>query len=131
MLIKVNATGRAEERLALRSMFEARKRVFVDLLGWELPVLAGRYELDRFDDARATYLIIADGDRRHLGSARLLETERPHILDTLFPDLVAGPIPCGRQVREITSGVLTLRHRPCRWCRREPKPGATLGQSTL
>ena len=38
----------------LRSMFEDRKSVFVDLLKWDLPVLDGRFELDGFDDRHAT-----------------------------------------------------------------------------
>ncbi len=31
---------------ALRVMFEARKRVFVDLLKWDVPVLEDAYEID-------------------------------------------------------------------------------------
>jgi len=86
----------------LRGMFEARKRVFVDLLGWDVPVLEGRFEADQFDDEHAAYLIVACGDGRHAGSARLLPTARPHILDTLFPELCASPSPRGPEVMEIT-----------------------------
>lgn len=69
----------------LRAMYEARKRVFVDLLKWDVPVLADRYELDQFDDEHAQYLILADTDGGHLASARLLPTTRAHLLDSLFP----------------------------------------------
>ncbi|MGQ0590906.1 MAG: acyl-homoserine-lactone synthase [Sphingosinicella sp.] len=96
---------RARQPLAdetLRSMFEARKRVFVDLLKWDVPVLEGRFELDQFDDEQAIYLVVHDDDGGHLGSARLLETVRPHLLDTLFADLCAAPPPCGPNVLEIT-----------------------------
>jgi acyl-homoserine lactone synthase len=86
----------------LRQMFEARKRVFVDLLRWDVPVLEGRYELDQFDDPLATYILITDADGRHAGSARLLPTMRPHILDTLFPELCAAPPPRGPSILEIT-----------------------------
>lgn len=86
----------------LRSMFMARKRVFVDLLKWNVPVLDDRFEVDRFDDEHARYIIVADEAGEHLGSARLLETERPHILDTLFPELCATPPPRGPHVLEIT-----------------------------
>ena len=89
---------------ALREMFEARKRVFVDLLKWDVPVLDGRFEVDQFDDEHASYLIVADEDGGHAGSARLLQTIRPHILDTLFPDLCAAPPPNGPNVLEITRG---------------------------
>jgi N-acyl-L-homoserine lactone synthetase/ectoine hydroxylase-related dioxygenase (phytanoyl-CoA dioxygenase family) len=86
----------------LRAMFEARKRVFVDLLKWDVPVLAGRFELDQFDDERAVYLVVADPEGAHLGSARLLETMRPHILDTFFPELCAAAPPRSPGILEIT-----------------------------
>lgn len=87
---------------AMRGMFEARKRVFIDLLGWDLPVRAGRYEVDRFDDAHARYLILTDNKHGHLASARLLPTTRPHILGDLFPELCDHLPPRGPQVFEIT-----------------------------
>jgi acyl-homoserine lactone synthase len=93
----------------LRGMFEARKRVFVDLLKWDVPVLDDRFELDQFDDEHAVYLVVRDAAGEHLGSARLLETERPHILDTLFAPLCAGPVPRGREIREITRFCLDRR----------------------
>ena len=93
----------------LRSMFEARKRVFVDLLKWDVPVLDGRFELDQFDDEHAIYLIIRGNAGEHLGSARLLETMRPHLLDTLFADLCAAPPPRGPNVLEITRFCLERR----------------------
>ena len=102
MFITVNRDNRALEHVALRSMFEARKRIFVDLLKWDLPVLADRFELDHFDDPHATYLIVTDGDGEHLASARLLPTTRPALLDGLFPHLVAGPVPQGPAIFEIT-----------------------------
>src|SRR3546814_9977840 len=66
MLKVVDRFNRTREHVALRSMFEARKRFFVDELGWDLPVLAGLYEVDQFDDGHATYLIVVDQDDRHL-----------------------------------------------------------------
>lgn len=86
----------------LRAMFAARKRVFVDLLKWDVPVLAGEYEVDQFDDAYARYLVLADQDGAHLGSARLLPTIRPHILDSLYPDLCEQSAPRAPDIFEIT-----------------------------
>jgi len=86
----------------LQAMFEARKQVFVDLLKWNVPVLDGRYEIDQFDDEHAVYLVVADPGGRHLGSARLLPTSRPHILDSLFPTLCAGEPPRSPECFEIT-----------------------------
>nr|WP_051531580.1 acyl-homoserine-lactone synthase [Sphingomonas sp. URHD0057] len=93
----------------LRTMFEDRKSVFVDLLKWDVPILDGRFEVDEFDDSQATYLIIADEDGDHLGSARLLPTTRPHILSTLFAGLCAAAPPIGPNVAEITRFCLSRR----------------------
>lgn len=102
MLLVVNQDNRTLEHIALRSMFAARKRVFVDLLKWDLPVLAGRFEVDQFDDPHATYLIVTDPDGEHLASARLLPTTRPALLDGLYPHLAAGAVPSGPDIFEIT-----------------------------
>lgn len=87
---------------ALRAMFEARKRVFVDLLKWDVPVIAGCYEVDQFDTPEADYLVLMDELGQHRASARLLRTDRPHILADLFSHLCDGPIPSGPTTREIT-----------------------------
>lgn len=102
MMLIVDEQNRAAERAAIRAMFEARKSVFVDLLRWDLPVLAGRFEVDQFDDGNAIYLILTDPDRRHLASARLLPTTRAGILSDLYPHLCEGPLPRGPEVFEIT-----------------------------
>ena len=94
---------------AMRAMFAARKQVFVDLLGWDLPVLAGRYELDQFDDQDAHYLILSEPNGDHIASARLLRTTRPHLLDSHFAALADEPIPHGARVREITRFCLDRR----------------------
>ncbi|MBT0670627.1 GNAT family N-acetyltransferase [Novosphingobium profundi] len=95
----------------LRAMFEARKSVFVDLLKWDVPVLEGRYEIDQFDDSHARYVIVADRQGRHLGSARLLETERPHLLSSFYAPLCEGPVPQGPAIREVTRFCLDRRLR--------------------
>jgi N-acyl-L-homoserine lactone synthetase len=92
----------AASNAVMRAMFEARKRVFVDLLGWDLPVLANRFEIDQYDDQHARYLILADTDQNHLASARLLPTTRQHILGDLFSELCDAPPPTGPGTWEIT-----------------------------
>lgn len=92
----------ASENAAYRAMFAARKQVFIDLLKWDLPVLADEFEVDQFDNPDAEYLILLDDWRRHRASARLLPTDRPHLLGDLYPYLCDGPVPTGPTVREIT-----------------------------
>lgn len=86
----------------LRTMFAARKRVFVDLLHWDVPVVDGGFERDEFDTEHAIYLIICSADGSHLASVRILETERPHLLDTAFADLCDGAPPRSADARELS-----------------------------
>ena len=109
MLHVVQSAAEPASDAVLRSMFAARKSVFVDLLKWDVPVLDGRYEVDQFDDAHATYLILAESDGTHLGSARLLPTTRPHILDSLYDELCEEAPPRHANTFEITRFCLDRR----------------------
>lgn len=66
-----------DEDSAMRAMFRARKEVFIDLLKWDLPVLANEFEVDQFDND-AEYLILLEDGVRHRASARLLRTDQPY-----------------------------------------------------
>ncbi|WP_267432966.1 acyl-homoserine-lactone synthase [Sphingomonas sp. GM_Shp_1] len=102
MIQLICSVPRPLEHPILRRMFAARKAVFVDLLGWDVPVVDGRFELDEFDDGEARYLIVTDAAGAHRASARLLPTIRPHLLGTLFPGLCADAPPTGPAIFEIT-----------------------------
>lgn len=91
----------------LDNMHRARKRVFVDLLKWEVPVVGGEFERDQFDTTAAIYLVSTGAHAAHLGSFRLLPTDRPHLLGNLFADLCDGPVPTGPDILEITRGCLS------------------------
>ena len=87
----------------LSGMWQDRKRVFVDALGWDVPIVEDVFEIDQFDNEHAVYMVVSDQSRaRHLASVRLLPSERPHILGDIFPQLCAGPAPRGPGVWEIT-----------------------------
>ena len=103
MVSLLNSTLADREDAALRAMFAARKSVFVDLLKWDLPVADGTFEIDQFDDEHARYLILLGDAGQHLASARLLPTDRPHILDSLFAELCERPVPQDAFTFEITS----------------------------
>jgi N-acyl-L-homoserine lactone synthetase len=119
MLLTIDARNRVSQRTALRAMFEARKKVFVDILKWDVPVLDGRYEVDLFDDGHAVYLILVDETENHLASARLLPTTRPGILNSIFRHLVTEDLPEGDDVFEITRFCLSpdIGSRQRRMCR--------------
>jgi acyl-homoserine lactone synthase len=96
----------------LDAMHRDRKHVFVDLLKWDVPVVGGSFEIDQFDDERAIYLVAADANGEHRGSIRLLPTDGPHILGTIFPELCDEAVPCSPEIYEISRGCLSTRLRP-------------------
>ena len=75
---------------ALAAMFQLRKRVFHDLLGWDV-VVDGDREIDAYDDANPLYVLSYTPGTRHLrGALRLLPTLGPNMLDDTFPVLLGG-----------------------------------------
>lgn len=94
-------------QLSMCDMFQDRKKVFVDRLHWDVPVVEARYEIDRFDNEDAVYIVITDDDGAHLGSVRLLSTMKEHILGDVFPQLIEGDAPRAPDIWEITRLVLS------------------------
>ena len=94
----------------LQSMFADRKRLFVDLYGWDVPVVDEAYEIDQFDNSRAVYIVVADGKDQHEASLRLLPSTGPHVLGTLFPHLCPNGVPVGKTTWESTRLCLPQRH---------------------
>ncbi|UZW57642.1 autoinducer synthase [Sphingobium sp. JS3065] len=103
--------SREQEHAALRSMYAARKSVFVDLLGWDVPVLEGQYEIDQFDGPQTLYLIAAEPDGTHLGSLRLLPTSGPTLLGDIFDFLCEAGPPASKAVWEISRFCLSRELR--------------------
>ncbi|HLL59672.1 MAG TPA: acyl-homoserine-lactone synthase [Allosphingosinicella sp.] len=111
MVQLVTSENRHFHRTIVDKMFEDRKTIFVDLLKWEIPH-DGRFERDQFDDEHAEYLIVNDADSgEHFASLRMLRTDRPHILGSLFSQLCDEKVPTGPDIREISRMCLSPRHR--------------------
>lgn len=102
MLQVVSGESRSRFVGPVAQMYADRKKVFVDRLGWNLPVQDGRYEVDQFDGEAAVYLLATDEAGAHAGSLRLLPTVRPHLLSEIFPDLCERGVPRGPDIWEIT-----------------------------
>jgi N-acyl-L-homoserine lactone synthetase len=98
------------QRRLLQSMFADRKRLFVDLFGWDVPVVDGQYEIDQFDTADTVYIIVADAGGAHEASIRLMPTLRPHMLQCLFAHLCPGGVPTGPTTWESTRLCLPQRY---------------------
>jgi N-acyl-L-homoserine lactone synthetase len=103
MVALVGSHNRALHEVALDGMFRDRKRIFVDWLKWDVPVVNGIHEMDQFDGPDALYLIDEGGPARpHLGSVRLLPTSGPHLLGDVFPQLCEEGAPRREDTWEIT-----------------------------
>ena len=98
----------------LNDMYRDRKRIFVDLLGWNVPVIDGAYEIDQFDDEHAIYVVATNERGEHDGSIRLLPSIRPHVLGNIFPELCDGPVPSGEHIFELSRACLSPRNRAAR-----------------
>ncbi len=109
MLHLIRGVDHPAEAPLIASMLADRKRVFVDLLGWDVPH-DDRIERDEFDHDDSEYLIFAQGSD-HIASLRLLRTDRRHLLGTVFPELCEGDVPTGPDIREISRFCISPRHR--------------------
>jgi len=80
-----------------------RHKVFVDHLGWELPVAQSGLERDQFDRPDTLYVVAKDPDGRICGCARLLSTEQAYLLGSVFPELMGNqPAPCSPEIWELS-----------------------------
>jgi len=100
----------AQSRPLLQSMFADRKRLFVDLFGWDVPVVDDQYEIDQFDNHHTVYLIAAEDDGSHAASMRLFPSTQPHMLGTLFSHLCPLGVPVDPGTWESTRLCLPQRH---------------------
>lgn len=97
----VTSENQDDYQAELREMHAQRKRVFVDQLGWSLDC-QGELEADAFDSPSALYLLHFGRGGDLVASARLLRTDAPHLLDTVFPHLCEGDLPRGATTWEAT-----------------------------
>jgi acyl homoserine lactone synthase len=97
MIRIINGARRQQFPSDIDAMHRLRKRVFHDLLGWDVQV-HDAWEVDDFDRANPLY-VLSYGDRGALrGALRLLPTLGPNMLDDTFPQLL-GP---GPEIRSAT-----------------------------
>jgi len=102
MILLFSGQESNSDNLSMKTMFIDRKKIFSDILKWDVSIYQEKYEIDQFDSDCATYIIVANDEGKHLASARLLPTSRDHILGAIFPNLCDGPVPIGEHIFEIT-----------------------------
>lgn len=85
-----NTASRKRNQADMDGMFRLRKKVFHDLLKWDVEV-RGDWEIDHFDEANPLYVLsYSDRTGRLRGALRLLPTLGPNMLDDTFPALLGG-----------------------------------------
>lgn len=86
----------------MADMARYRHRVFVERLGWPLHSEDG-LEFDEFDRPDTLYIVAQNDFNEVIGTARLLSTVRPYLLDKVFPQLLGGlPAPASPEIWELS-----------------------------
>lgn len=89
MIRIINGANRNEYPEEIAAMHRLRKRVFHDLLKWDVTV-RDDWEVDHYDDANPIYVMSYSPDGQLRGSLRLLPTLGANMLDDTFPILLGG-----------------------------------------
>jgi len=88
-----------------------RHKVFVEHLGWELPVVENGLERDQFDRTDTLYVVAKDQRGHICGCARLLPTTHAYLLGSIFPELMGGQsIPCSVDIWELSRYTTQVIH---------------------
>jgi acyl-homoserine lactone synthase len=95
---------------ALHQVYLRRYDVFVKTRGWKELARDDGIEKDQFDTEAAIYLVSIRPDGFVDGAMRLLPTTVPHLLSEVFPHCVAGEVPRGPDIYEMTR-YFTVRDR--------------------
>ncbi|THV24958.1 acyl-homoserine-lactone synthase [Peteryoungia ipomoeae] len=91
MIRIINGSRRNQFPAEMDAMHRLRKRVFHDLLGWDVSV-EDAWEIDSYDRSNPLYVLSYGENGALRGSLRLLPTLGPNMLDDTFPILLGdGP----------------------------------------
>ncbi|GAO39484.1 putative autoinducer synthesis protein [Sphingomonas changbaiensis NBRC 104936] len=106
MLHVVSSENRALYEREIEEFYRLRKAVFVDELGWNIPVRDG-LEIDQYDDERAVYGFSFDYEHKLTMACRYRPTDDRSLLTDVFSHAMAPESgdPTGPGVWEITRGI--------------------------
>lgn len=107
MLHVVARDNRALYQREIAEFHRLRKAVFVDELGWQIPVTDDGLEIDQYDDERAVYGFSFDHNNDLTMACRYRPADDRSLLMDVFPHAIAPgtPDPTGAGVWEITRGI--------------------------
>lgn len=102
MIFVVTAENRRLFESDLTEMHRQRKTVFVDRIGWKIPVVTDM-EIDGYDHEDTMYLLAKDKPHGEvLASVRLLPTVGPHLMSDLFAAACRDATPRGPAIWEVS-----------------------------
>lgn len=84
----VHGEGRLPESVG-NALAQYRHQIFVEQLGWRLPLAIDGFERDQYDRDDTVYVVAHDESGSICGCARLLPTTLPYLLKDIFPFLIA------------------------------------------
>lgn len=100
MIHLVTAQNRSLFRHDLQQMHQHRRAVFIERLRWPLPT-SELGEIDAYDRQDSIYLLARTRPGAPIqASARLLPTDRPHLMGDLFAHACISPPPRGPNIWE-------------------------------
>lgn len=111
MIDVIGPWNRANHIRTLEDMFRLRHQVFVEDMGWHLPMARDGMEIDQFDTHRTVYLVCRGDDGSIDGSMRLIPSTLPHLLGDVFPTLCRGTVPRGPAIFESSRSCVSRRVR--------------------
>lgn len=80
-----------------------RYKVFVEHLGWDLPITQVGAERDEYDRPDTLYILVKDFSGNICGCARLLPTTQDYPLATMCPELFGNqPVPRATDIWELS-----------------------------
>jgi acyl-homoserine lactone synthase len=102
LIIGITRSNADQYAAALEQMFRRRYEVFVQRRRWTRLAHQDGQERDQFDTSAAIYLLSLNPFGCVNGGLRLISTLEPHLLSEVFPHTVAGPVPRGPAIYEMT-----------------------------
>ncbi len=125
--ILVSDANSDQHQSQIEKCYKFRHRFFVDGLKWEALRRPDGRDFDQFDLPGIVHIVGVDqGDV--LSYSRLLPTSRPHLLNTIYPQMLEGnPEPVGDTIWEWTRCAVDPKRREGRKAADPATTGMTLG----
>lgn len=102
MIHLINYENRDLYHDIMSQMYEQRKTIFIDRLGWDLSERNGK-EMDDFDTCDTIYLVAMDEDNETIRSSlRLNPTTKPHLMSEVLSKYCENGVPRGDDIFELS-----------------------------